>query len=234
MSTAKRALNKKPTAANNRGRRQGGGIAVYADDIRRLRLATPPATLQQIADWLATTYGGEPVSRERVRQVLVKLTSADERAAVEAAQSAPKTCRICGREGKTTRGLCRAHYSRLQAGTDLNRPIATSSHEDGVCSRCGGVTKPGKRTNGMHQVPCYLRWRYENVPGEKERVQTNNRRWLAKKLKKSPGYAKKLKRMQKAAQLRYREKKQAERALALKAAKKALADKRAGTKKALP
>lgn len=209
--------------SSNRGRGKGTGIAQYGDDIRRLRLEG--ITLLGIANWLRATHN-LAVTRERVRQVLTKLLSADEHRAVLEAAKPATSCSVCGREGRTIKGLCGTHYERAKRGAtddEMAAPIKVSSHKPSKCLGCGRKIGPGTpRPRNRDRCPgCYSNWAYHNLPGRKRAVAEAQKRWIRRKYKADSEFRAKLRAYQKAYRLKQRE------ALADKAAKQALAKKAA-------
>jgi len=213
--TTKQAAKRKRRPGADKRSPNRIGIAQYADTLRAMRLAG--TTLQNIADWLLATHKLK-VTRERVRQVLARVLTKQDKLKLAELLAPVTTCKLCGKKGPTSLGYCRLHYARFKAGWPADKmalPVDKTRHKSGVCKLCGKPTQPGKRTRGMHAPTCYTRWRYDNVPGEKQRVRENNERWLAKALK-DKGYAKKWKQEQREYQRRYQ-------ALARKRAKAAKA-----------
>lgn len=215
----------KALGSPSRGRAKGEGIAQFSADIRTMRLAG--TTLAGIAAWLLATHKLK-VSRERVRQVLTRITTPEERAEVEEMNRAPIYCSVCGREGKTTSGLCGAHYDRQKRGADMDAPIKAYSSKPSKCLDCRKRIGPGTGVvrNRQRCPGCYSKWAYYNLPGRREAARVAHYKWLDKRLK-SVKFRKRYKQGQSEAGKRYRAKKRAELETLRVVVKKALGNKAA-------
>jgi hypothetical protein len=82
-----------------------------------------------------------------------------------------RKCKICGREGKISRGLCRGHYARLMRGADLYAPMYHREKHNmkgtteyyiwlGMKQRCYLKSVKSWKNYGGRGIEVCDRWRY--------------------------------------------------------------------------